>query len=383
MLHAAYAQQSPLWTGPQLASADIAENGGITLTFSPKTASGMHFADVKSVNPDGTRNDCTLCCARGNPFDVTADGGKTWVRVAANETIIDGNRIHLMPSSSQLARASGVGVRYAWLDFVECVLYNDAKLPLGPFVRIIDQHQARAAASSSNAAAPAAAAAAGSSGIPQSPPMGFNSWNFYHCNIDENTVRAVIDAMVSNGMKDAGYEYVNIDDCWQVERFENGTIQPDPVRFPSGMKALADYAHSKGMKFGVYTAKGSVTCQRRPGAYKHEKTDAQSYCDWGLDYLKNDDCGGATWNVGNTSWKLFTEGFQECYEKTGRYIVRSVEYCKDPNSCGKWIADSANLWRTTSDVQATWSSVMSNIHNNKRWLPWPSRVTLTILTCSK
>ena len=184
--------------------------------------------------------------------------------------------------------------------------------------------------------------------------QGFNSWNFYHCNIDENTVKAVLDAIATNGMKEAGYQYVNIDDCalppafadfrrvprnlrrnlcqqremffvshdkktsvvagWQVERFPNGTIQPDPVRFPSGMKALADYAHSKGLKFGVCTipqqqplplapfactalpyaesavsdtARGSKTCQGRPGAYAHELIDAKTYCDWGLDYLKN------------------------------------------------------------------------------------------------
>lgn len=172
-----------------------------------------------------------------------------------------------------------------------------------------------------------------------------------------------------NGMKDAGFEYVNIDDCWQVERYPDGTIQPDPVPFPIGMKALADYAHSKGLKFGVYTARGSRTCQNRPGAYQHEEIDAATYCDWGLDYLKNDNCGGSNWKTLNTSWIKFTEGFEKCYNKTGRYIVRSVEYCRSVTGCGEWIANSANLWRTTGDIQATWSSVISTIHANNKMAP--------------
>eukprot|EP00656_Telonema_subtile_P039805 TRINITY_DN44889_c0_g2_i1.p1 TRINITY_DN44889_c0_g2~~TRINITY_DN44889_c0_g2_i1.p1 ORF type:complete len:327 (+),score=91.75 TRINITY_DN44889_c0_g2_i1:704-1684(+) len=196
----------------------------------------------------------------------------------------------------------------------------------------------------------------------QRPPMGFNSWNFYHCNIDENVLKAVMDAMASNGMKEAGYEYVNIDDCWQVDRAADGSITPDPVRFPSGIKALADYAHSKGLKFGVYTAQGSRTCQDRPGAYQHEEQDAATYCEWGLDYLKIDACGGSKWPASNTSWIKFKQGFSKCFDHTGRYTVQSVEHCSDPAGCGQWIAGVANLWRTTGDVQATWASVMSNIH---------------------
>lgn len=152
--------------------------------------------------------------------------------------------------------------------------------------------------------------------------------------------------------------------CWQVQRFADGTIQPDPVRFPSGMKALADYAHSRGLKFGVYTARGSRTCQNRPGAYEHEALDAATYCSWGLDYLKNDNCGGTNWPAENTSWIKFQQGFDLCYNQTGRYIVKSIEYCRTVDGCGEWIGGVANTWRTQGDVQATWASVMEVIHAN-------------------
>ena len=107
--------------------------------------------------------------------------------------------------------------------------------------------------------------------------------NSFHCNVDERKMRAMADAIVSSGLKDAGYEFINIDDCWQVMRSPNGTINSDPERFPGGMKALADYIHSKGLKFGVYSAQHEFTCQRRPGSWMHEAVDVESYCDWGVD----------------------------------------------------------------------------------------------------
>ena len=275
-------------------------------------------------------------------------------------------------------RASGVGVRYAWLDFVECV-YNDAKLPLGPFVRIIDQHQDRAAASSSNAAAPAAAAAAGSSGIPQSPPMGFNSWNFYHCNIDEDTVRAVIDAMVSNGMKDAGYEDVNIDKYWQVERFENGTIQPDPVRFPSGIGA-SGLCTFKGMKFGIYI-KGSVTCQRRPGAYKHEKTTLV-LLRLGPRLFEERRLRRRDVECRQHIVEAFAEGFQSATKRRDATSCDLLNIAKTQIRAASG-SRTCKSWRTPSDVKPRGHPSCRTSTTTTRWLPWPSRVTLTILTCSK
>jgi len=343
------------WTGPVLAAVERRVNeSAILLMYKSFSSQKLSLRDVKGLNSDNSSNDCKRCCSGAPPFDITMDGD-TWETVARDKVLIGDSIVELRVQRAELVRA----VRYAWLDYVECVLQNGDGLPAGPFRRSL-----RSAAPESFTQSDSKLGAAISS-----PPMGFNSWNFYHCNIDENTVKAVVDAMASNGMKDVGYEYVNIDDCWQVERFQNGTIQPDPVRFPSGMKALADYAHSKGLKFGVYTARGSRTCQNRPGAYMHEEVDAATYCDWGLDYLKNDNCGGTNWRTTNTSWIKFTEAFEECYKKTGRYIVRSVEYCREVAGCGEWIAGLANLWRTTHDIQATWPSVMSTIHSNNDMAP--------------
>jgi len=360
LVHAAYAQQGvigsdpnykSLWTGPVLDSAAVAANG-VVLKFVNWSAGGLALKDVKAVNVDGTRNDCVLCCTKAPPFELFSGG--VWSLVPPESIKVDQTHQQITLEGTGSAEA----VRYAWSDYVECVLVNDAQLPLAPFVRNLTAPARPTPLPVRRAAADPYPAAR--------PPMGFNSWNFYHCNIDENTVKAVVDAIATNGMKEAGYEYVNIDDCWQVERNPDGTIQPDPVRFPSGMKALADYAHSKGLKFGVYTARGSKTCQTRPGAYAHEAVDAATYCSWGLDYLKNDNCGGANWKQENTSWIKFQQGFDLCYNQTGRYIVKSIEYCNSVTGCGEWIGGVANTWRTQGDVQATWSSVMSVIHKNDK-----------------
>src|SRR5512134_2563609 len=124
------------------------------------------------------------------------------------------------------------------------------------------------------ALAAVAVPAAGSDGLALTPPMGWNSWNRFHCEVNEKLVRDAADAMVASGMKDAGYQYVVVDDCWQRERDEDGRIVPDPERFPSGIKALADYVHSKGLKFGLYSDAGEFTCATRPGSKGHEAIDA-------------------------------------------------------------------------------------------------------------
>ncbi|MES1202475.1 MAG: glycoside hydrolase family 27 protein, partial [Pseudomonadota bacterium] len=118
-------------------------------------------------------------------------------------------------------------------------------------------------------------------GLAQTPPMGWNSWNKFGCNVNEQLVRAAADSMVSTGMRDAGYQYIVIDDCWQGARDEHGDIQPDATRFPSGMKALGDYIHSKGLKFGIYSDAGEKTCGGRPGSWGHEYQDAAQYARWG------------------------------------------------------------------------------------------------------
>ena len=135
------------------------------------------------------------------------------------------------------------------------------------------------------------------------PPMGWNGWNSFKCRINETVIREVANAMVTNGMMDAGYSYLVIDDCWQTGRDVNGTILADPVRFPSGMKILGDYIHSRGLKFGIYSDAGNSTCRGRPGSRGHELRDAMTYATWGVDYLKYDWCSHGTLDA-ESSYRL-------------------------------------------------------------------------------
>jgi alpha-galactosidase len=186
-------------------------------------------------------------------------------------------------------------------------------------------------------------------GLAKTPPMGWNSWNKFGCNVNEKLIREMSDAMVSSGMKDAGYQYIVIDDCWQVRRDANGNIVPDPERFPSGMKALADYVHSKGLKFGLYSDAGTATCQKRPGSRGHEFQDARQYAAWGVDYPKYDWCNHSTQNV-QASYAIM----RDALKASGRPIVFSMcEWgVEDP---WKWAADIGNLWRTTGDITDCWN----------------------------
>jgi alpha-galactosidase len=130
-------------------------------------------------------------------------------------------------------------------------------------------------------------------GMARTPPIGWNSWNHFGCDIDERLIQRMADAMVASGMRDAGYQYVIVDDCWQAGRDPQGAITADPRRFPSGMAALAEYVHTRGLKFGLYTDAGTKTCMGRPGSLGHERQDAATYAAWGVDYLKVDWCGSA------------------------------------------------------------------------------------------
>jgi len=176
------------------------------------------------------------------------------------------------------------------------------------------------------------------------PPMGWNSWNKFACNVDENLIKEIADAMVSSGMKDAGYIYINIDDCWHGDRDENGFIHPDPKRFPSGMKALADYIHSKGLKIGIYSDAGSQTCGGRPGSRGYEFQDAKTYADWGIDYLKYDWCNTESLNA-EGAYKTMAAALK----KAGKPIVLSICEWGD-NQPWNWAKNVGHLWRTTGDI---------------------------------
>jgi alpha-galactosidase len=179
--------------------------------------------------------------------------------------------------------------------------------------------------------------------------MGWNSWNKFGCNVSEDLIRSVADSLVATGMRDAGYQYLVIDDCWQVDRDANGNIVADAQRFPSGIKALADYVHGKGLKFGIYSDAGTGTCQNRPGSRGYEFQDARQYAAWGVDYLKYDWCNATTQNS-KASYALMSAALA----KSGRPIVFSL--CEwGSTQPWLWARDAGNLWRTTGDIVDKWS----------------------------
>ncbi len=185
-------------------------------------------------------------------------------------------------------------------------------------------------------------------GLALTPPMGWNSWNRFGCNVTEELVKSAADALVTSGMKDAGYEYVVIDDCWQVSRDAAGNIVADAKTFPSGIKALADYVHSKGLKFGIYSDAGTMTCAKRPGSRGHEYQDALQYAAWGVDYLKYDWC-----NTGTENAQAAYSTMRDALKTAGRPIVFSL--CEwGTNKPWLWATDVGNLWRTTGDIADCW-----------------------------
>ena len=199
---------------------------------------------------------------------------------------------------------------------------------------------------SSSAAADEPARAA--NGLALTPPLGWNSWNKFGCNINETLIRQAALAMVSSGMKDVGYRYIVIDDCWQGQRDPRGDIQPDAGRFPSGIAALATYVHGLGLKLGIYSDAGSKTCGGRAGSRGYEYQDARQYALWGVDYLKYDWCSTGTENA-----QAAYQTMSDALRASGREIVFSLcEWGK--SKPWLWAANVGNLWRTTGDIGDAW-----------------------------
>jgi alpha-galactosidase len=204
-------------------------------------------------------------------------------------------------------------------------------------------------------------------GVGRTPPMGWNSWNTFFCNINESLIRGMADSIVSTGMRDAGYQYVVVDDCWMnPNRDSGGNLQADPTRFPSGMKALGDYIHSKGLKFGIYQAPLDKTCAQYFGSYPgatgsqgHEAQDARSFASWGVDYLKYDWCS-PTGTI-NDQVATFAK-MRDALAATGRPILYSINSNSIHSKTGpqrNW-GDVANIWRTTEDIQLVWNTAQVN-----------------------
>jgi len=183
--------------------------------------------------------------------------------------------------------------------------------------------------------------------LAQLPPMGWNSWNTFGWQINEQLILEMADLMASQGYREAGYEYLVIDDCWSLrERGKDGRIVPDPEKFPHGMKAVADYVHSKGLKFGMYSCAGVRTCAGYPGSYDHEFVDAQTFADWGVDFLKYDFCNFP--QSGNCKARYLTMSM--ALKATGREILFSA--CNwGMEEPGEWMrAIGAHMYRSTGDI---------------------------------
>ncbi|GAB3814778.1 glycoside hydrolase family 27 protein [Micromonospora zhanjiangensis] len=200
-------------------------------------------------------------------------------------------------------------------------------------------------------------------GLALTPPMGWNDWNAYGCNVSESLVKQTADKIVSSGLAAAGYQYVNIDDCWmQHSRDASGNLQPDYGKFPSGISGTAAYVHSKGLKIGIYEDAGTQTCAGYPGSLGHEAQDARLFASWGIDYLKYDNC----YNNGSSTTEQYIARYsamRDALAATGRPIVYSI--CEwGVNAPWTWAPNVGNLWRTTGDIQANFNSVLNIFRQN-------------------
>jgi alpha-galactosidase len=220
--------------------------------------------------------------------------------------------------------------------------------------RATDEEVAQRAGTKPEKIPPPALQPLADNGLARTPPMGWNSWNCFHLDISDAKIREIADAMVRTGMRDAGYEYVVIDDGWQGKRDASGVLHPNE-RFPD-MKALADHVHSKGLKLGIYSSPGHRTCGNREGSYGHEEQDARMFAGWGVDYIKYDWCGAAR-IYQNEEMQAVYQKMGAILRQTGRPIVYGL--CQyGLAEVWKWGPDAGgNLWRTTGDIADNWPSM--------------------------
>lgn len=205
--------------------------------------------------------------------------------------------------------------------------------------------------------------------VPQ-PPLGFNDWNAVHCTVSEALIEQTALAMVTDGLRAAGYRYVNVDDCWSAPRRDTrGRLMADPLRFPHGMRALGAFIHALGLKFGLYADVGTETCQGYPGSFGHERADTATFASWGVDYLKADWCSVPYRDFPNYTHdeiaQVLFARMSAALHATGRPIVLSVSNASDP-SIHPWLwgRSVSNLWRTTQDIAPTWSRIVAGADEN-------------------
>ncbi|KAG6513758.1 alpha-galactosidase 1-like [Zingiber officinale] len=198
-------------------------------------------------------------------------------------------------------------------------------------------------------------------GLGSTPPMGWNSWNHFSCQINETLIKETADAMVSTGLAKLGYQYVNIDDCWaEHDRDSQGYLVANGRTFPSGIKALADYVHSKGLKLGIYSDAGYRTCSSEmPGSLGYEKKDAETFAAWGIDYLKYDNC-----NNGDLKPMERYPQMTQAIMSTDRLIFISLCEWGDMHPA-TWGSKLGNSWRTTDDINDSWESMVSRADQNE------------------
>ena len=204
--------------------------------------------------------------------------------------------------------------------------------------------------------------------LAKTPPMGWNSWNCFRTNINDTKIKSIADAMVSSGMKDAGYQYIIIDDGWMTKnRDKEGHIIVDSMKFPHGIKAVADYVHSLGLKFGIYSSPGCYTCQKLMGSLGHEQTDANDYAAWGVDYLKYDWCKyprtmAEARKTSADSCRAAFELMRHCLDNTGRPIVYSVHdkcnHALNEQDALPWVKSIANMHRVSGDIKNNWDRML-------------------------
>jgi alpha-galactosidase len=264
------------------------------------------------------------------------------------------------------AQTEHAATRYYWIGAVAALVFvgvvwrlyygfNASSLPkdtltalLIAVVALPVASSVRDHASAAEASGPPADLSGAWMDLARTPPMGWNSWNHFFCDINDALIRQTADAIVASGMRDAGYRFVVIDGCWQGSRDAAGNIVPDAKKFPSGMKAVADYVHSKGLKFGLYSDAGSKACDGSPGSLGYEDRDARQYAAWGVDYLKYDWC-----YTDGVDPKIAYTTMRDALRATGRPIIFSM--CEwGLSHPWTWARGVGHMWRTTPDILPCW-----------------------------